>query len=110
MKLTILTVAMALALGGTQALAQSPGSSAGSTAGGSSAAGGEAASSTTTGSSMNGSTIGNNGPSEGLSAANSLRNGPPSNAIGETSGPGTVGSAGSSVVSPSVSGSTSVGR
>jgi hypothetical protein len=85
MKLTALTFAFAII--GTAAIAQTPGTGAGSTAGGSSAAGGPAASSTTSGSSMNGSTTGNNGPSEGLSPANSTRNGPPSNAVGNRATP-----------------------
>ena len=53
---------------------------------------------------MNGSTIGNNGSTVGLSRSNSLRNGPSSNAIGE-GGPtdGAVGSSGASVgVGPGV--------
>src|SRR3982750_2316419 len=84
MKLHAITLASALLLS-TAAFAQSPGNGAGATAGGSSAAGGQAASSTTTGSSLNGSTTGNNGPSEGLSPGNSTNLGtPPSNAVGSS--------------------------
>jgi|SRR3954451_5721880 len=91
MKLKTVTLATALLLCATAAYSQSPGNGAGATAGGSSASGGEAASSTTTGSSLNGSTTGNNGPSEGLSPANSPNAGPPSNAIGTTgSGRGAI--------------------
>src|SRR3954451_13223302 len=84
MKLKTATLAAALSLCMTAAYSQSPGNGAGATAGGSSASGGQAASSTTTGSSLNGSTMGNNGPSEGLSPANSPNAGPPSNAVGTT--------------------------
>src|SRR3954454_22359725 len=84
MKLKTATLATALSLCMTAAYSQSPGNGAGATAGGSSASGGQAASSTTTGSSLNGSTTGNNGPSEGLSPANSPNAGPPSNAVGTT--------------------------
>jgi hypothetical protein len=84
MKLTSM-LALAMFFVASAALAQSPGTGAGSTAGGSSAAGGQAASSTTTGSSLNGSTTGNNGPSEGLSPGNSTNLGtPPSNAVGSS--------------------------
>src|SRR3954451_12296777 len=89
MNLKTIALASALLLSATTAFSQSPGNAAGATAGGSSASGGQAASSTTTGSSLNGSTTGNNGPSEGLSPANSPNAGPPSNAVGTTAtGPG----------------------
>src|SRR3954469_1012626 len=91
MNFKTITLASALLLSATAAFSQSPGNSAGATAGGSSASGGEAASSTTTGASLNGSTTGNNGPSEGLSPANSPNAGPPSNAVGTTgSGSGVI--------------------
>src|SRR3954453_9150987 len=102
MKLKTVTLGTALLLCATAAYSQSPGNGAGATAGGSSASGGEAASSATTGSSLNGSTTGNNGPSEGLSPANSPNAGPPSNSIGTTgtghvsSSPGMAAPAGNS--------------
>src|SRR3954470_24860766 len=101
MKLNTMTLATALMLCATAAYSQSPGNSAGATAGGSSASGGPAASSTTTGASMNGSTTGNNGPSEGLSPANSPNAGPVSNAVGTTgSGRGALADPGTTVVAP----------
>ena len=84
MNVKTIFLASALLLSATAAFSQSPGNGAGATAGGSSASGGQAASSTTTGSSLNGSTTGNNGPSEGLSPANSPNAGPASNAVGTT--------------------------
>src|SRR3954467_14452829 len=109
MKLKILTLASALMLCATAAFSQSPGNSAGATAGGSSASGGPAASSTTTGSSLNGSTTGNNGPSEGLSPANRTDMGQPSNAVGSTTGMGS--GAPGSISSGGVSGTgSSTGR
>jgi hypothetical protein len=84
MKIKTLALAAAIALFGTCALAQSPGTAAGSSAGGSSASAGDAASSTTSGSSMNGDATGNDGPGVGLSLPNSVNNGPPSNAVGST--------------------------
>src|SRR5436190_18049998 len=96
MNVKTISLASALLLSATAAFSQSPGNGAGATAGGSSASGGQAASSTTTGSSLNGSTMGNNGPSEGLSPANSPNAGPPSNAVG------TIGSARRVVSDPAV--------
>src|SRR3954449_9015812 len=101
MNFKTITLASALLLSATAAFSQSPGNGAGATAGGSSASGGPAASSTTTGASMNGSTTGNNGPSEGLSPANSPNAGPVSNAVGTTgSGRGALADPGTTVVAP----------
>ena|ERR1700712_1389548 len=98
-KKTIVVSGFIMALA-TSVYAQSPGTGSGASAGGSSASGGPAASSTTTGSSMNGSTTGNNGPSEGLSPLNSTNTGRPgSNAVGSSATvPGRDGASGTGPV------------